>query len=110
MKSVTLSSGKEFKIESLTVAQSKKHFFTAEGNLKGADEQIEAAFEILAASLNNATYHNLPLHKRIFRRPVTASYLENHLSLSEFRELQDAVIEISGLKRSSDEGEAPAAR
>jgi hypothetical protein len=110
MKSITLSSGREFKIASLTVAQTRELFFSGDGSLKTSEQQMDAAFIVLAASLNNANYKTLPWYRKLFQLRVTPHKLENTLNLAEFRELQTAVIELSGLARGGQEGEAPAAR
>ncbi len=110
MRSITLTSGREFKIASLTVAQTRELFFSGDGSLKSPEQQMNTAFIVLAASLNNANYAILPWYRRFFHRRMTPRRLENLLSLSEFRELQAAVIELSGLTRSSNQGEAQAAR
>lgn len=110
MKSITLSSGRELKIASLTVAQTRELFFSEDGSLKTPEQQMDAAFVVLAASLNNANFETLPWYRKFFQRKMTSHKLENILSLAEFRELQTAVIELSGLARGDQEGEAKAAR
>lgn len=110
MKEVTLSTGRKVSIESLSVAQTRELFFNTDGQLKNAEEQMHAAFVTLAASINNATYFHLPWHRKIFAKKSTPEQLENSLNMVEFRELQQKVVEISGLTRGSSEGEAQAAR
>lgn len=110
MKSITLSSGREFKVASLTVAQTRNYFFSEDGSPKSSQQQMEAAFLVIAASLNNAARLQGRWYRKIWSRKYTAKRLENSLSLAEFRELQAAVVEVSGLARESGEGEEQAAR
>lgn len=110
MKSIKLSTGREFTIASLTVAQTRELFFSGDGSVKTAEQQMDAAFVVLAASLNNARRYSLPWYRRWFSPKFTPNRLQNSLSLPEFRELQHAVIEQSGLMRGDQEGEAQAVR
>ncbi len=110
MKSIKLSSGREFAIASLTVAQTRELFFSGDGSLKTAEQQMDTAFVVLTASLNNALQRSLPWYRRWFHRRFTPNRLQNSLSLMEFRELQNAIIELSGLARGGQEGEPQAVR
>jgi hypothetical protein len=106
VKQITLSTGRQFKIASLSMSQTRQLVFSDKP--KNQDEQMRNAFQVIACAINNANYETLPWYRKIFTRKVSGDKIDKTISLIEFRELQYQVLAISGLAVSKGEQVATA--